>query len=268
MENFTPQGKQIVVLLSGGLDSTLAFLIAEKLGHKPIGLFVDLGQPYRNKEFKVIKNLRAQYPDQVKTLNMPIINADAGNVPSIDVEGKAQIIEGRNLILATAGAVYGDDLWICADLGTLHHGCMADKSYEFFETASKSLSVAFDKPVVVRSPVGDLTKRQLVKLGLESGITAQEISSTSTCYHPKLKRCGECLTCFQRCVAMRLNGIKERHTTEPLESEYATAHLLKIKDAWEHQDFSHYHQRRIVEVLQVYGLDTTTPLFPRERGDG
>ena len=268
MEIFAPQGKQIVVLLSGGLDSTLAFMIAEKQGYKPIGLFVDLGQPYRKKEFKVIKNLRARYPDQIKTLIMPIISADAGNVPSIDVEGKAQIIEGRNLILATAGAVYGDDLWICADLGTLHHGCMADKSYRFFKTASESLSVAFDKPVVVRSPVGHLTKTQLVKLGLESGITEAEISSTSTCYHPTLKRCGECLTCFQRYVAMRLNGIKERHTINPLESEYATAHLIKIRDAWEHQDFSHYHQRRIIEVMQVYGLDTTAPMFPLERTNG
>ena len=58
---------RLVVLLSGGMDSTLAFLIAKARGENVLGLFVDLGQPYANKERKAIESLKKAYADCIET---------------------------------------------------------------------------------------------------------------------------------------------------------------------------------------------------------
>lgn len=258
--------KQIVVLLSGGMDSTLAFMLATEAcarrGYKkPIGLFVDLKQPYRDKEYAVIKNLHKQYRSQVQMLSAGVITRRNGNVPSIDLQGKQQIVPGRNMTLATLGANYGDDLWICADMGTLHHGQMADKSYAFFESASRTLSLAFGRHIQVRSPVGHLTKAELVRAALDAGVAPHKILKTSTCYHPTLLRCGECLTCVQRWVALSLNGLKETYTVDPATSEYMNLYRARLLEAWNLQDFSHYAEKRVIEVFMALEQPLDYPLL-------
>lgn len=245
-----------VIMLSGGLDSTLALMIAQKmeLNLSPVGVYVDLGQPYNKKERAIVRKLAKTY--NVKEITCKIISEENGNVPTIE----DQVIDGRNMTLATIGANFGDRIWLCALDGEMHD-FMPDKNEKFFSKATTALSQAYGREIRVETPFKHLTKADLIALALDSGISEKEIKATSTCYHPTLKRCGECSACVKRFIALKLNGITERYSVDPLESDYAIKYKAQLKEAWDEQDFSHYSQKRILESFEVFGLCSTMPLF-------
>ena len=238
-----------VVLLSGGMDSTLAFMMSHREDPTTRGLWVDLGQPYSKKEKSVIQFLKKRYSSSIFELSCLVVNEQNGNVPTID----NQVIDGRNLTLACLAANYGDEIWLCALDGEMHE-YMPDKNKAFFDTATIALTQAYGRSVRVKTPFVDLTKAELIALALKKGITKEEILSTSTCYHPSIKKCGKCSACVKRWIALKLNKISERTEKSPLDSEYAKFYKAAVQDAWNRQDFKHYNKKRIIEAYQAFEL--------------
>lgn len=237
-----------VVLLSGGLDSTLAFVMSRILhNQQSVGLFVDLGQPYSSKEESVIDFLQEKYDGIIK-LRVPIVSVENDNVPTVD----DQIIPGRNLTLAALAANYGEEIWLSALDGEMHD-YMPDKSHRFFETTQAALSQAYGKPIVFKTPFITMTKAELVRFALEIQIPISTMLRTSTCYHETYDRCGECSACFKRWVAFSLNGIKEPYRKDPKYSAFAAHYEQKIRAAISKRDFTHYSIKRIKEVLTAMG---------------
>ena len=247
-----------VIMLSGGLDSTLALMIADKMGLDAVGVYVDLGQPYNKKERAIIRRLAKSY--DVREITCKVVSEENGNVPTIE----DQVIDGRNMTLVTIGANFGDRIWLCALDGEMHD-YMPDKNEKFFSRATTALSQAYGREIRVETPFKDLTKAELIAKAIAMGITVKDIKATSTCYHESLKRCGVCSACVKRCIAFKLNGIKERYPTDPLLSDYAIKYKAQLKEAWDDQDFSHYSQKRILESFKVLDLCSTIPLFPKEK---
>ena len=70
-------------------------------------------------------------------------------------------------------------------------------------------------PIRIRTPLIDLTKRQIIELGLRLGV---DYSMTSSCYDPLPtgEACGRCDAC-----RIRLKGFSEAGATDPL--RYATS---------------------------------------------
>jgi len=242
------------IMLSGGLDSTLALMIADKQGLDAIGVYVDLGQPYNKKEQAVVRRLAKSY--DVRQITCKVVSQENGNVPTIE----DQVIDGRNMTLVTIGANFGDRVWLCALDGEMHD-YMPDKNEKFFSRATTALSQAYGREIRVETPFKDLTKAELIAKAIEMGVPIKDIKATSTCYHESLKRCGECSACVKRYIAFSLNKIKERYSSDPLESDYAKEYRQKLKLAWETQDFSHYSQKRILESFKVFQICSTIPLF-------
>ena len=237
-----------VVLLSGGLDSTLAFVMSRTMySRQSTGLFVDMGQPYSTKEERVIDYLSDKYEDIVK-LRVPIITSKNNNIPTID----NQIIPGRNFTLAALAANYGEEIWLSALDGEMHN-YMPDKSRHFFELTQLALSQAYGKKIIFKTPFPTMTKAELVRFALEIQIPESLIKMTSTCYHEVYDRCGECSACFKRWVALRLNNIHEEYRQNPRESAFAASYEEKLRKAIELSDFSHYSKKRIKEVLTALG---------------
>jgi 7-cyano-7-deazaguanine synthase len=253
--------KKVVVMLSGGMDSTIAFHIAKaRYGSDMMGLWLNIGQPYADKEAKVVKGLKYRFSDYVEMINLPILHSRFGNMPTVD----QQVIPGRNFTLATIGAHFGDEVWICALDGEMHDK-MPDKNEQFFTSITSALTQAYGFDVKVVTPFLDLTKAELIRYALDLGVREEEILNTSTCYDPVHAKCGECSACVKRWIALRLNDMREKTAKDPAKSEWAQAYKAYIRLAWDYQDFSHYNEKRIKETMQAFNMDETPPLFPREK---
>lgn len=233
-----------VVLVSGGLDSYIAYRLAPE---PKVGLWVHLGQPYATKEEAAVDGLGMRV--EKVHCSIPIIQ------PTI-----AQwIIPGRNLLLTTIAAMYGERIVLAALDGEMHkYARERDKSPEFYHLASGILTYVFDvsRPeTVVETPFARLSKTEVIALALHQGINAEELRRTSSCYHAQRHNCGECGTCFKRWLAFKNNAIEEDYASPPWRNAYAVKAIAGIREAVDSGDFSHYSEKRCRETLRALQLE-------------
>lgn len=236
---------KVVVMLSGGLDSYLAYRWAQAQGRDVMGIWVDLGQPYREKELAAVHTFGIPF----RSITCDILREEWGNVPTPD----NQIIRARNGLLAMIGALYGDEVWIVALAGEGHAG-MLDKNPAFFDASSHYFSQIIGENVLVRSPFADKSKAAIVKWALSAGITREEMARTVTCYDATDKACGKCSACFKRWVATILNGISEPFSSRPWESKWAKDYIPKIWEARKTGQHDHYSEKRCNETINALRL--------------
>lgn len=211
----------LVILMSGGLDSLIAYYYAQslnKIDDEPtwsniVALHVDIGQPYAEKEREALSH----FPFPVETVTVPFITSANYAYPRPTPE--AQVIPGRNMTLCAIAANYGTTIWMCALKGELVPK-MPDKNDTFFKLASATLSYTFDTPINVQTPFLRYTKAGIVKLALDLGVPVDLLKATSSCYDGEKRNCGLCGTCIKRAIAFTLNGITEDYEHDPFESPY------------------------------------------------
>ncbi|MFA5141140.1 MAG: 7-cyano-7-deazaguanine synthase [Elusimicrobiota bacterium] len=230
----------LAIMMSGGLDSYLAVHWARAQGRDPLAIWVDLGQPYVQKEYAAIKS----FDIPVRTMKCDVLREEFHNLPTVE----NQIVPGRNGLLGHIGCMFADEVWLMALDGEMH-GYMVDKNQAFFEGATKFFSQIFGTPKLVKTPFADKTKAELVKWALDHGITSEQMSRSVTCYDPDRKACGKCTACFKRWLAMALNGVHEEYDTNPWESEWAKGYIPMITEALRTGDESHYSRKRCEETL-------------------
>lgn len=244
----------LVILMSGGLDSVVAWHYAKKeLGipnARILPLRFDIGQPYAEKEKRSLDILGVPHV----TMQMPLIRPEFDNVPGTGFGD--QIIPGRNMMFATVAASFAPRVWLMALEGEMHPLAKErDKSAYFFTMMSHALTYVFDvlRPnTVLETPFAEMSKTEVVAWALAHGLTPDYLSMTSTCYHPEHERCGVCSTCVKRWIAMFNNGIVETYNEEPWMSEYATVYRQQLVEADEAKDFSHYSEKRVREGLDAF----------------
>lgn len=231
--------KKVAVMISWWLDSYIMYYYAKKNWFQPVPIRVNLWQPYREKELEAIKNF--EFYDEIIQVNF----ADYTKKMVGD------IIPWRNLLLWVIWANYADEVWIGALYGE-RTGKNMDKSYQFFEEASKVLTYNFQmlrEYTFIKTPFFHLTKANLVKRALENWLTKEQLFKTSTCYDEKKHNCWKCPTCFKRYVAMKLNGIDEEFESNPLESDYAK----KMKQETINKD-PHLAPERREEYMKIFNI--------------
>lgn len=232
-------------MTSGGLDSALATFWAMKNGYKEeeiLSVYVDLGHPYAQKERAALKRLRFNGV----IVDCPIVNSYYPKA----ITPSEQIIPGRNGLLATIGANYADEVWICALDGEMHgKGGMWDKSREFYQQTSEYLSRLFGQQKTVRTPFEHTTKSELVAWALRDGVPPKFFRDTTSCYAAKMGQCGECSACIKRWVALVNNGLSGGFRKDPPTTAEFMAYLSTLVQAKIAKDFSHYSDRRIQETF-------------------
>lgn len=238
--------KKLVIMMSGGLDSYLAYRWAKEQRRDVLPIWVDLGQPYRKKELTAIRALGVP----VREITCGILNQKWGNMPTPD----QQIIRARNGLLAMIGALYGQEVWIVALEGEMHP-YMLDKNPAFFTAAGNFFSQIIGEEITVTTPFADKSKAGIIRWALSAGVTPEEMSRTVTCYDPIKKACGKCSSCFKRWVAMTINGIDEPYRNPPIESAFASEYVPKITEAIISGNHEHYSKNRCAETLAAVHLD-------------
>lgn len=226
--------KSVVVLLSGGLDSsTLAYYVVQrcKKYQKPriYTLTVDYGQRHAvelrsarkiakaitSTTHKVVKLDLTQWGGSSLTdIKQKIPLARSNHIPSTYVPARNTIL--LSLALAYAEAVKADEIYI--GVNYVDYSGYVDcrpkfikKFQELADVATVS-SVAKKHKIKIKTPLLYMSKTEIVKLGLRLGV---DWKSTWSCYKGGKLACGRCDSC-----RLRLKGFANANIKDPLKYRY------------------------------------------------
>lgn len=209
---------KVVVVLSGGLDSSVLLADLHAKGQDLLALSVDYGQRHR-RELDAAEAIAALYdvPWHLARLeNLRDIlggssqTSDAIAVPHghyTDESMKQTVVPNRNMILlAVAGALAinrkADAIAYAAHAGD--HAIYPDCRPAFTEALAPALHLAGWDPIALLTPFIAWTKADIVRRG---AMLKAPFILTYSCYEGGPQHCGECGTCVERREAFALADI-------------------------------------------------------------
>ena len=215
-----------IVILSGGLDSTVCTGLAAQAADDLVALTFDYGQRHRielqraalvamhyGAEHVVVRLDASQWGGSALTdvsIAVPDASTQAGSAPQIPVT----YVPARNLIflavaMGVAEARSADDVYL--GINALDYSgypdCRPEFVASFVETARLALKRGVEgNPVTVRTPLAGLTKEGIVNLGVEVGAP---LELTWSCYRGGETPCGTCDSCVLRARGFAAAGIED-----------------------------------------------------------
>lgn len=211
-----------IVLLSGGLDSTLAFLIAKKNSVIQFALTFDYGQKASEKEILSAQKICGRYQVEHKVISLPFFtkltnhpffneSLDCPGVKSNQLDDKAITLKSaetvwvpnRNGIFLNVAAGIAESLKIPAvyvGFNAEEAATFPDNSKDYLKSINHCLSFSTLSQVKVLSPTVDMVKKEIFKELLKNDFP---ISYLWSCYHNHEKMCDHCESCqrFKRAAA-------------------------------------------------------------------
>jgi len=229
-----------VVLISGGLDSTTVLAQAQADGYDVVGLSFDYGQR-QAVELVAAQDLAGRAGLRRHAIIKIDLRSYGGSALTADIDvpkgrDAAEIEQGipvtyvpaRNTIflshaLALAEVEGANDIFI--GVNALDYSGYPDCRPAFIEAFQTMANLATkagvegETPLTVHAPLMDMTKAQIVKLGMDLGIN---YAHTMSCYDPVMtentailslegaKHCGQCDAC-----QLRQRGFFEAGVPDP-----------------------------------------------------
>jgi 7-cyano-7-deazaguanine synthase len=224
--------RKAVLLLSGGLDSTTQLALATSEGYAIHALSFDYGQRH-SLELSAARKIAERYnvvQHLVTKIDMRAFGASAltADIPvpknrqldDLDNEIPVTYVPARNTIflsyaLALSEVVSAPEIFI--GVNALDYSGYPDCRPEFIAAFERMANLATragvesrNEPAVqIRTPLIDLSKREIIELGLRLGV---DYSMTTSCYDPATtgEACGTCDAC-----QLRLRGFSEAGADDP-----------------------------------------------------
>lgn len=218
--------KNTLVLLSGGMDSAVAFANAINENGKASAVSFNYGQKH-SKELESAKLLTSYYRslDKSSVVNHFILDltgaADAfkgssltggGSVPDghyADESMKKTVVPNRNMIMLSLAAGVAIANGLDAVVYGAHagdHAIYPDCRPEFYAAVSESVKLGNYDPPELLAPFIEMTKSDIAELGLQLQVP---FHLTWSCYKGGSIHCGTCGTCTERKEAFELLGVKD-----------------------------------------------------------
>ncbi|MEM3910952.1 MAG: 7-cyano-7-deazaguanine synthase QueC [Saccharolobus sp.] len=216
--------KKILVVASGGLDSTVAATKLIREGNDVVLLHFNYRHKAEEREREAVRKI-AEY------LQVPLIEIDTDLFKMIGhstlIKGGGDIVKdrsgeegaefahewvpARNLILLSVAIAIAESNGfdaIASGINLEESGAYPDNEMEFIRLLNKVSPYATgpNKKVEMLMPVGNLVKHEIVKLGYEIGAP---LHLTWSCYEGGQKHCGKCGPCYMRKMAYKINGLKD-----------------------------------------------------------
>ncbi len=212
--------RRVILIYSGGLDSTVLLYSLLADGHEVFALSIDYGQRHK-RELDAARTICA-------SLNVTHEVADCSGLQCLlagssltsasvavpdghyaEETMKQTIVPNRNMIMlaiaggwalsqkceAVAYAAHGGD-----------HAIYPDCRHEFTEAVDKALRLADWQELYLWSPFVNRSKADIVRLGDKLGVPFEQ---TWSCYKGGRTHCGRCGTCVERREAFYLAGVKD-----------------------------------------------------------
>lgn len=214
----------IIILLSGGMDSATLLWLAKKEFKKIYTISFDYGQKH-NIELKFAKELSelakvekhfiVEIP-HLKNLEGNALTDENLEIPSENYPDDPPIttVPMRNLTFLSIAAAFAD-IYEIENIGIGIHSvdspypdCRAEfaSAVEAAINASSIMVAKKKNRIRVYTPFLGKTKTDILKLGLELGVPYEK---TYSCYKGTIPPCGECATCLQRKEAFESVGLKD-----------------------------------------------------------
>ncbi|MCR6544748.1 7-cyano-7-deazaguanine synthase QueC [Dehalobacterium formicoaceticum] len=214
-----------VVLLSGGLDSTVCMSIAQQSGVDIIPISFDYGQRH-HRELACAKQVADFYQVKKHVVIETNMRAIGGSALTADIEvpqGQEErehvpvtYVPARNLIFlsyALGLAEVENAVKIYIGVNAVDYSGYPDCRAEFIEKFQSITDYATKASVenhriIIENPLQYLTKGEIVALGIKNGAP---LHLTTSCYQGGALACGVCDSCV-----LRLKGFREAGFTDPI----------------------------------------------------
>ncbi len=213
-----------VLILSGGVDSsTLLFYLINR-DYEVHALTFYYGQKHL-KEIEYAKRI-VEYAKEIGKITHRVVDISSihdlistgaltGDEPIpktfyTEETQKITIVPNRNMILLSIAAGYAIKIGAKEVFYAAHRS-----DYSIYPDCRKEFVKAIDTavylgnlwtPVEIRAPFIDMTKAEIVSLGLKLGVPYQ---LTWSCYEGRERPCLSCGTCLERTEAFLLNNVRD-----------------------------------------------------------
>jgi len=212
------ENKSVIVLLSGGLDSSTVTAIAKKSNAKIFGLSFDYGQRHKKELNSALK-----IADHFKIKKLKIVKLDLslwGGSSLTDPQKEIPIngiqnnkipntyVPGRNTIFISVALSYAEAIdadFIGLGVNALDYSgypdCRPDYIKKFQELADLANKRGRENnPIKLWTPLIDLNKEKIFQLAFENNVPLEK---TWSCYSGNTKPCGKCDSCRIRDTAFK-----------------------------------------------------------------
>lgn len=226
--------KKILVLLSGGIDSTICLALAiKKYGKDNVStISIYYGQK-NDKELKAARNIANYYKVKYEEIDISnlyknctssMIKTSNIKIPQISYDEQVKKISNNENVSTNVPFRNGLFLSICAsyainnDIKEIYYGIHREEGIarslypdcdEDFDMAMNlAIYLGSGKKVKINSPICTLLKKDIIKKGIELNVPFE---LTWTCYNDAEKPCGKCTACIDR-----IKGFKNNNMIDPL----------------------------------------------------
>lgn len=205
-----------IVLLSGGLDSTVALALYLEKDAVDLAITFDYGQRASEQEIFAARRIADHYRIPHKVVPLPFLQEQtfsalvnrSEELPLLelgeldDLEGQAQKsarqvwVPNRNGLFLNIAAVYaenmGEQAVLITGFNSEEAATFPDNSLEFMAAINRCFTFSTQNHVTVISETSILTKREIVREGLRLSVPFEIIWS---CYESGERVCGQCESC-------------------------------------------------------------------------
>ena len=173
--------KNVLILTSGGIDSTACIHYYKKLKFTVEGVFIDYGQAAREKEFKAIKSIASYYDVEISRLKFR-------NTKNY----KGGLIQGRNAFLYFCALMnFSHKAGIISSgihRGTPYYDC----SKKFLDEIQTIVTQYSQDTIRVEAPFLSFNKKEIWDYCLMEKVP---LELTYSCELGRKQPCGKCATC-------------------------------------------------------------------------
>ncbi len=217
-----------VVLLSGGMDSTVNLYEAQNRGEVLLALTFDYGQRAAAKEIEISQKMTAKFGIKHQVLALPFFK-DLGTSSLIDTgkalplkndvsiddhsasmkTAKSVWVPNRNGIFLNIAAGFAEALGaqvVIPGFNLEEASTFPDNSLKFMNQVTDSFSYSTSNQVRVECTTVSMNKTEIVAFGEKLGVAWSMIWP---CYQAGAKWCGQCESCQRAERAFKANGISK-----------------------------------------------------------
>jgi len=223
-----------ICMISGGIDSCVTAFVAQEKGYEIFAISFDYGQLHKRELDSAKKIARAVHAKQHivfdvdlrkfggsalldKSFTFPkdrdVFTKEKTRIPSTYVPARNTIF--LSIALGYAEVVDADAIFIGAT-ATDYSGypdCRPEYIRAFQMLANLGTRKGVEgKPISINAPLLNLTKADIVKLGIK---LKAPLKDSWSCYVGGRKACGRCDSCL-----FRLKGFKEANAKDPIKYDF------------------------------------------------
>jgi len=215
--------KKAVVLLSGGLDSSVAIHLAKSEGYEVYALSFNYGQKH-SKEVECAKAIALKIEvveHNIVTLQLNLwggssltdskMEVENGDVSRTDIP--PTYVPARNMVFLSVAASYAEAIGaqdIFIGVSEVDYSGYVDCREEFIRSMEQTINkgtvmgAELGKKITIHTPFINKTKAEEIALGEELKV---DWSLTWSCYRGGEKPCGTCDSCLLRAKAFKEAGV-------------------------------------------------------------